>query len=108
MTDIKELSSKLTELAHDLFTVGAYRVWRESLSSHKLDRWYSLVVELDKKNIETEEVKKFGNDVYSKLVYRCVPSPNFKKTGEIMVLFNVSGWLWHSLICFSDARRPGG
>lgn len=104
MVDENKLSSNLTEFVHDLFIMNIYKGWREKLNNQRINRWYSLIVELDKANTPIVELKKFGTDVYSKLTYRCIPSQDYKKTGELLILFTISGSLWHSLIYFSENK----
>lgn len=102
MSESDELESNLTKFSHDLFSTQQYKCWREKLSHQEKNRWYSLIVELDKSHCELNSIKGFGEEVYSSFVYRCIPSPDFKVTGENIILFNVSGKIWHSLIYFSE------
>jgi hypothetical protein len=83
---------------HDLFLDKHYAKWKENLFEQPFERWYSLIVELDKNDASLVTLKSFNEAIYSKLVYRILPSPNYRKTGEILILFNVSGLLWHGLI----------
>ena len=94
----KNLSSKLTELSHNLFTLPEYKLWRDELSKRKRDHWFSLIVELDRLQIPIEKLKDFGEDVYSKLVFRCIEAPTFKNTNQLMVLFSLADASWHSLV----------
>lgn len=108
MTDINGVETKLTEFTHDLFTSPIYIQWLDKLHEQKPSRWYSLIVELDKTTGSIQELKDLGESIYSKLVYRCIPTPDFKNSKEIMVLFNVSGGIWHSLIYYSKNQRNKG
>ena len=96
-----EISLKLTSFVHDLFLNEESSAWLENLSSQSHDRWYSLIVELDRACCPIEKIKEFKEGIYSKFVYRCIPSPGFKTSGEMMILFNISGWVWHSLIFYT-------
>lgn len=107
MSEIDEIDSRLTEFTHDLFISPQYTRWRSNILNQKRDRWYSLIVELDKSNSNLDAIKGFGEDVYSKLVYRCIPCPITKALREDLVLFNVAGSIWHSLIYFSANERAG-
>ena len=98
----KEVALSLTELAHDIFSNLIYKGWRDNLNIQDRDRWFSLIVELDKSGCSVEVFKDFSSDIKSNLVYRCMPAPNYKRSGEVMILFNVSGWTWHSLINFKQ------
>ena len=95
------LEPRLTSFAHDLFTLRKYESWTRALAHQKVDRWYSLIVELDRSQCDLEPIKGLGEDVYSKLVYRRIPSATFKASGEHLVLFCWADRLWHSLIYLS-------
>ena len=102
MSESDELERSLTKFSHNLFSALQYKQWRENLSHQEKNRWYSLIVELDKSHCSLNAIKYFGEDIYTKLVYRCIPSPDFKSTGENIILFNFSGKIWHSLIYFYE------
>ncbi len=104
MSEVEELERNLTIFVHDLFSMHQYAQWREYLSNQETNRWYSLIVELEKSHCSLSLIKNFGEAVYSKLVYRCIPSPDFKTTGKKMFLFNLSGRIWHSLIHHSNGQ----
>jgi len=93
-----KVEDKLTRFVHDIFLDLEYKSWRNKLFNFELDRWYSLIVELDKSQVALSRVKEFNESIYSKLVFRCIRSPNWKNTGEIMIIFNVSGMIWSSLV----------
>ncbi len=103
MNATKEVVAKLTEMAHDLFTEPCFDCWVSELIHQPSDRWRSLIVELDKSGCPINKLLGFDETVRSKLVYRCMQSPDFRRSGEIMVIFSVAGWTWHSLIF----HRPG-
>lgn len=100
-----EKNDLLSIFTHDLFTNSIDRDWRSNLVGQSQNRWFSLIVELEKTNGSVDRLKNFGEDIYSKLVYRCIPSPKYRKTGEIMLLFNVSDLLWTSVIFF-EPKTP--
>ena len=104
MFDIDDFTPKLKIFTHNLFTKPLYGESRGQLCEQKTNRWYSLIAELDKATGSIEELTEFGDDIYMKFVYRCIPTPDFKNSREIMVLFNVSGWMWHSLIYFQKNK----
>lgn len=95
--DVK-IEVELTNYVHNLFLESHYADWRDKLFEQLDERWYSLVVELSKNKVPTNNIKQLGEEIYSKFVYRCIPSPNYRRTGEILVLFNVVGLIWHGLI----------
>ena len=98
MNENHTIEEKLTNFIHNVFLESEYRNWRNNLFNFELDRWYSLIVELDKSQVALNRIKEFDKGVYSKLVFRCIRSPNWKNTGEIMIIFNVSGMIWSSLV----------
>lgn len=98
MNDKYCIEDKLTHFIHDVFLNLEYKSWRNKLFNFEVDRWYSLIVELDKSQVDLNHIKEFDEGIYSKLVYRCIRSPNWKNTGEIMIVFNVSGMIWSSIV----------
>ncbi|PCJ11406.1 MAG: hypothetical protein COB04_19170 [Gammaproteobacteria bacterium] len=52
-----------------------------------------------------DEIKGFGEQVYSKLVFSYMPAPDYKASGMLMILFTVSEGLWHSVIWHCPERN---
>ena len=94
----ESLESELTEYVHELFISQSYVSWVDSLPHLEKGRWYSLIVELDKAECELEKIKEFEAEVSSKFVFSCLKAPYFKKTGELMIVFNIAGFLWSSVV----------
>lgn len=74
-----ELSQQLSMYVHDLFTESKYQAWVDGLAEYKQDHWYSVIVELDRHKCPLYECRSLGEEVYSKFVFRCIPSPKWKK-----------------------------
>ena len=104
MDSIKQnkLNQQLTSIAHELFTDKQFKKWVRELANQKKHRWYSLIVELDKNDCPIDSLKKLDESIYSKFVYQCIPSPDFNLNRETIILFNVSGYIWHSLIYYKS------
>ena len=101
---IENRNNKLTEIAHDLFTDLKYRNWLNNVNSYPFGKWHSLIVELDKAGCEIETIKALGAECHSKLVFCCIEAPNFNRTGQITVIFNLAGSLWHSVIWHNQGK----
>jgi hypothetical protein len=79
--------------------------WVSHLPDFELNRWFSVIVELDKCGSSIEDVKSLGEATYSKLVFRCLPSPTWKKNNEIIVLFTLAGSHWSSTVNYEPVNR---
>ncbi len=101
MAHSNELTLEVTAFTKDILTSPSHKKWRDGLSKQKRNRWYTLVVELDKADCPIEKLTEFGEDIFSVLVYRCIPAPNYNDTGELLVLFHLADWIWHSLIYYT-------
>ena len=97
MEDMKT-KEELTEFVHDLFTQRDYAPWVGDLAQYKHGAWNSLIAKLDRTGCTLSTIRAFGEDCYSRLLFCCVQAPHYKVTGEIMVIFTVADWIWHSVI----------
>ncbi|MCP4975399.1 MAG: hypothetical protein GY931_04495 [Maribacter sp.] len=100
----KSVGSELTEFVHELFLKKEFGEWRDSILRYENGRWYSLIVELDKHSAPLNLINHLGEDIYSKFVFQCIKSPDYKVSNEIKVLFTVTGWIWTSVVGYSKVR----
>ncbi len=96
-----DITDELTEFVRDLFTESKYEEWRNVLYEQRRDRWYSLIVGLDRHDAPLDRIRSFGEQVYSKTVFQCIEAPDFKSSNELVIVFKVSGWIWSSVVNFS-------
>ena len=103
--DSSSVSDGLKYLVHNLFLDRKYTAWVNQLTDFEPNRWFSVIVELDKCGSSIEDVKSLGQTTYSKLVFRCIPSPTWNKNNEIIVLFTLAGSQWSSTVNYEPANQ---
>jgi hypothetical protein len=105
MVDAEDIEQELSAFIHDLFLKDEYIAWRKNLKSFPSGKWHSLIVKLDEYEVPLEEIKSFGNSIFSKLVFSYIEAPDYKKSQMLMVQFTVAEGLWHSLIWHCPERN---
>ena len=93
-----KLEEELISFTHDIFLENEYINWRINLASITDGKWYSLISSLSDNGAPISSLQVFGDTIYSKLVFNCVKSPDFRTSRQVMVSFTISGSLWHSVI----------
>jgi hypothetical protein len=101
--DITE--EQLTSFTHDLFLNNEYLNWRKNLKSNTEGKWHSLISNLHKNEAPLEEIKSFGEGIYSKLVFNYVKAPDYRKSKLLMIQFTVSESMWYSLVWHCPERN---
>lgn len=99
-TTEEELSSYI----HDLFLSKEYISWRKDINSVTEGKWHSLIASLARHNAPTDKALSFGENIYSRLVFSYTKAPDYKTSQMLMVLFTVSGSMWHSLVWHCPER----
>lgn len=94
----KEEKDQLTTFTHDLFMKTEYRDWVKAIPDYERNRWYSVIVELDRVGAPVDRLKTFGQAIYSAYVLRCFESPRAKSDGELKILFCHADAHWNSLV----------
>lgn len=98
MNESKILEEELTSFTHDLFLDNSFIDWRIGLIDITDGKWRSLIKNLSLHSAPIKDLKKFDENIYSKLVFNCVKAPDFISSKEVMIVFTISGSFWHSLI----------
>ena len=101
----QRLKRELTEFTHDLFLKKEYIEWRSGLLKLADGKWRSLIASLAKSGASVDTLAAFGEHNYSKFVFNCVKAPDFRNSRQVMVLFTISGGLWHSLIWHAPEKE---
>jgi hypothetical protein len=102
---VEESAEQLTNYIHDLFLDNEYLEWRKGLKEYESGTWHSLIVKLDRSGAPIDRLKKFGENIYSKLVFNYVKAPDYNVSKMLMVQFTVSGGMWHSLVWHCPERN---
>lgn len=89
---------RLTALTHDLFVNVEFRDWVNAIPGFERNRWYSVIVELDRVGAPVGRLKTLGRAIYSAYVFRCFESPRAKSTGELKILFCHADEFWNCLV----------
>ena len=105
MSDWEETEEELSTFIHDLFLNKEYLEWRRSLKSFEEGKWHSLIVSLKNQGVPLAEILKFGENIFSKLVFNYIKAPDYRQSQMLIVLFTVSGGMWRSLIWHCPERN---
>jgi hypothetical protein len=94
----RKIEESCTEIARNICTHPKHGKWLEAAFNQTDSLWHGVVAEVARQGCPVDEIKELPEEVIRVFVYTCIKAPYFNKTGEVLILFTLAGWIWSTSI----------